>query len=92
MQKKIQDDLTRLRASIDDFGTTLVRILAKCFCCIQAVGELKARYALPIVYVTCEQSQVTGLRQLVMDNCLNPNFAERFLNFTIRSDSSYNYC
>ncbi|MEL6093683.1 chorismate mutase [Bartonella schoenbuchensis] len=87
MQKKVPDGLTRLQTSIDNFGVALVHILAKCFCCVQAIGELKARYDLSAVYVTCEQSKVAGLRQLVMDNCLEPDFAEKFLNFTIRSDS-----
>ncbi|OPB30315.1 chorismate mutase [Bartonella sp. WD12.1] len=87
MQKKIPDGLARLRTSVGDFSVVLVRILAKCFCYMQAIGELKTRYDLPTVYVTGEQNQVAGLRQLVMDNCLNPDFAENFLNFTIRSDS-----
>ncbi|EJF92039.1 hypothetical protein [Bartonella melophagi] len=92
MQKKIPDDLTRLRASIDDFGTALVRILTKCFYCIQTAGELKARYNLPITYVTCEQSKVAGLRQLVMDNCLNRGFTKKFLNFALEMIHHNNHC
>ncbi|WP_244591414.1 chorismate mutase [Bartonella bovis] len=92
MQKKVPNNLAHLRISIDNFGAALVCILAKCFCYIQAVGGVKARYNLPTVYVTCEKSQAIGLQQLGVDNCRDPDFAEKFLNFITKSDSSYNYC
>ncbi|ENN90093.1 chorismate mutase [Bartonella bovis] len=94
MQRKIPNNLAHLRTSIDNLGAALVCILAKCFYYIQAVGGagVKARYNLSIVYVTCEQSQAAGLQQLGVDNCLDPDFAENFLNFITKSDSLYNYC
>ncbi|WP_317993978.1 chorismate mutase [Bartonella gliris] len=84
MQEKILEELTHLRASIDNFDATLIHILAERFRCTKAVGRLKARYDLPKVDPVREQHQIARLRQLAIDSHLDPDFAERFLKFIIK--------
>nr|WP_019219333.1 chorismate mutase [Bartonella florencae] len=84
MQKKILDELTHLRASIDNFDAALIHILAERFRCTELVGHLKAHYDLPAVDPLREQHQVERLRQLAIESRLDPDFAERFLKFIIK--------
>ncbi|MCZ2203574.1 chorismate mutase [Bartonella sp. A05] len=84
MQKTIQDELVRLRASIDNLDAALVCILAERFRCTQAIGVLKARYDLPMIDPMREQIQTVRLRQLAIDSHLDPDFAEQFLKIIIK--------
>lgn len=75
--------LAQYRASIDNIDAALVHMLAERFRCTQAVGHLKATHDLPPADPAREQQQITRLRQLAQDANLDPDFAEKFLNFII---------
>ena len=81
---ELPEELLQLRASIDNFDAALVHILAERFRCTKAVGQLKARYNLPPADPEREQRQVIRLRKLAEDSHLDPDFAEKFLNFIVR--------
>ena len=81
------DDVTSAlagyRASIDNIDAALIHMLAERFRCTQAVGKLKATHGLPPADPEREARQITRLRQLAKDANLDPDFAEKFLNFII---------
>ena len=76
--------LQALRNSIDNIDAALIHMLAERFRCTKAVGELKARHAMPPADPAREATQVARLRQLALDARLDPDFAEKFLAFVIR--------
>jgi chorismate mutase len=76
--------LADYRASIDNIDAALVHMLAERFRCTKAVGVLKAGHGLPPADPEREQRQIARLRQLAKDAQLDPDFAEKFLNFIIR--------
>lgn len=76
--------LAGYRASIDNIDAALIHMLAERFRCTKAVGVLKAEHGLPPADPTREQQQITRLRQLAKDAHLDPDFAEKFLNFVVR--------
>jgi chorismate mutase len=76
--------LKDLRASIDNIDAALIYMLAERFRCTKAVGVLKARHGLPPADPAREQQQIARLRQLAKDANLDPDFAEKFLNFIVR--------
>jgi len=80
----IPDELIRLRKSIDNFDAALIHILAERFRCTKAVGVLKAKYQLPPSDPKREERQVARLRELAEQSHLDPDFAEKFLNFVIK--------
>ena len=59
-------------------------MLAERFRCTKAVGVLKAEHGLPPADPAREQQQIARLRQLAKDAHLDPDFAEKFLNFVVR--------
>jgi len=81
---KITDpELARLRASIDNIDAALIHILAERFKCTQAVGVLKAQKGLPPADPGREAQQIARLRTLAQNAKLDPDFAEKFLNFIV---------
>ena len=76
--------LRSLRGSIDNIDAALVHMLAERFRCTKAVGELKARSAMPAADPQREALQVARLRALAREARLDPDFAEKFLAFVIR--------
>jgi len=83
-QSSPQALLARYRASIDNIDAALVHMLAERFRCTQAVGLLKATHGLPPADPKREAEQIARLRQLARDAHLDPDFAEKFLNFIIK--------
>ena len=77
-------ELKALRASIDNIDAALVHMLAERFKCTQKVGVLKATNDLPQADPAREKIQIERLRQLAGDANLDPDFAEKFLNFIVK--------
>jgi chorismate mutase len=77
-------ELKALRGSIDNIDAALVHMLAERFKCTQKVGVLKATNNLPPADPAREKIQIERLRQLASDANLDPDFAEKFLNFIVR--------
>ena len=75
--------LQRLRASIDNIDNAIIHMLAERFKCTQAVGQLKAEHDLPPADKAREAAQIARLRQMADDADLDPEFAEKFLNFIV---------
>lgn len=82
-QPSAMAELARLRASIDNIDAAVVHMLAERFKCTKAVGELKAAHALPPADKAREAQQIERLRRLARDADLDPDFAEKFLNFIV---------
>jgi chorismate mutase len=76
-------ELARLRDSIDNIDAALVHLLAERFKCTQAVGVYKAAHALPPADPAREAQQIARLRGLAQAAKLDPDFAEKFLNFIV---------
>jgi chorismate mutase len=76
--------LLRLRESIDNIDAALIHLLAERFKCTQAVGRLKAEHGLPPADPEREATQIARLRGLARSAKLDPDFAEKFLNFIIK--------
>jgi chorismate mutase len=77
------DELTSLRASIDNIDAALVHLLAERFKFTQKVGHLKAAVGLPAADPAREQQQIARLRALAEESHLDPGFAEAFLSFIV---------
>jgi chorismate mutase len=76
--------LADYRASIDNIDAALIHMLAERFRCTKAVGVLKATHGLPPADPSREADQIARLRKLADDAHLDPDFAEKFLNFVVR--------
>lgn len=82
-EETVAPELQRLRDSIDNIDAALIHLLAERFKCTQAVGLLKARHGLPPADPAREAKQIERLRALARDARLDPDFAEKFLNFIV---------
>ena len=78
------EQLTDYRKSIDNFDAILIHTLAERFRITKAVGLLKASADLPPSDPKREQEQIERLRRLAERADLDPDFAEKFLEFVIR--------
>ena len=83
-EKSPQEQLLAMRASIDNFDAALIHILAERFRKTKEVGQLKAKHDLPPSDPAREGEQIERLRQLAVKSDLDPDFAEKFLEFVIR--------
>jgi chorismate mutase len=81
---KVRAQLGDYRQSIDNIDAALIHMLAERFRCTKAVGVLKATHELPPADPAREEYQIERLRHLAKDANLDPDFAEKFLNFIIR--------
>jgi chorismate mutase len=77
-------ELLRLRESIDNIDAALIHILAERFKCTQAVGIYKAKHGMPPADPAREAAQIARLRALADAAKLDPDFAEKFLNFIVQ--------
>jgi len=84
MSERADPELMRLRDSIDNIDAALVHLLAERFKCTKAVGELKAAHGLPPADPSREAVQIARLRKLAEAAKLDPDFAEKFLNFIVK--------
>lgn len=76
-------ELRRLRGSIDNMDSMLIHLLAERFKITQRVGELKAEAGLPPADPEREAEQIQRLRALAEEANLDPEFAEKVINFII---------
>ena len=76
-------ELRSIRGTIDNIDAALVHLLAERFKATQRVGVLKAAHGLPAGDPDRETAQITRLRALAASAQLDPEFAEKFLNFII---------
>lgn len=84
-EKRATDpELLRLRDSIDNIDAALIHLLAERFKCTKAVGEYKATHNLPPADPAREARQIERLRALAQSAKLDPDFAEKFLNFIVK--------
>lgn len=79
-----QEQLQQYRNSIDNFDAILIHTLAERFRITKAVGALKAENDFPPSDPKREEEQVDRLRRLAERADLDPDFAEKFLEFVIR--------
>lgn len=77
------DKLLKLRKSIDNMDAALIHVIAERFRITKAVGELKANNDLPASDPNREKEQIARLRAMAADAELDPEFAEKLLNFII---------
>ena len=80
---EIPAELLEIRRSIDNIDAALVHLLAERFANTQRVGRLKARYGLPPADPAREAVQIARLRSLAAGARLDPDFAEKFLQFLV---------
>ena len=82
--EKARTMLAEYRASIDNIDAALIHMLAERFRCTKAVGVLKAEHGLPPADPSREAEQIARLRRLADEAQLDPDFAEKFLNFVVK--------
>ena len=82
-QSAIPPELEQLRESIDNIDAALIHLLAERFRCTRQVGELKAVRGLPPADPGRERVMIKRLKGLAKSAKLDPDFAEKFINFII---------
>jgi chorismate mutase len=83
MPEETPPELAEIRRSIDNIDAALVHLLAERFKQTRKVGELKARRGMPPADPVREAQQIARLRSLAVSADLDPEFAEKFLNFLV---------
>ncbi|HUZ14181.1 MAG TPA: chorismate mutase [Caulobacteraceae bacterium] len=84
MAPDVPHELSELRHSIDNIDAALIHLLAERFKQTRKVGELKARRGMAPADPVREARQIARLRSLAVTADLDPEFAEKFLNFLVR--------
>jgi chorismate mutase len=84
MSDETPPELVEMRHSIDNIDAALIHLLAERFKQTRKVGELKARRGLPPADPMREARQIARLRSLAVTADLDPEFAEKFLNFLVK--------
>ncbi|MGA0210367.1 MAG: chorismate mutase [Pontimonas sp.] len=79
----IPPELSQLRKSIDNIDAALIHLLAERFRTTQQVGQLKAALSMPPSDPAREAAQIERLRNLAKEADLDPEFAEKFLEFIL---------
>ena len=69
-ENQLPSELIEARKTIDNIDAALIHILAERFRCTQKVGVIKALHE--------------RLRALAAESGLDPDFAEKFLNFMVK--------
>ena len=82
-EQTVKEQLSGYRQSIDNIDAALIHMLAERFRITKAVGEHKARTALPASDPGREERQIARLRKLAIEAQLDPDFGEKFLRFII---------
>ena len=75
--------LSEHRDSIDRLDAIIIYALGERFSRTQAVGKLKADHGLPVSDPARETVQIARLEDLAIRANLDPDFARKFLTFTI---------
>ena len=83
MTQSPETQLETFRKSIDNLDAILLHTLAERFKVTQAVGRLKAEHDMPPADKVREARQIGRLQRLAEDSALDPEFAEKFLNFIV---------
>ena len=83
MEQDTQKQLKEHRDSIDNIDAALVFLLSERFKITYKVGVLKAENTLLPADKSREAQQVSRLRKLSKEADLDPEFAEKMLNFII---------
>ena len=76
-------ELERLRGSIDNLDTAIICMLAERFKITQQVGVLKKERGLAPADPDREEQQIARLRDLAVRSNLDPEFAEKWLEFVV---------
>lgn len=76
-------ELERLRGSIDNLDAAIICLLAERFKITQQVGQLKRTRGLEAADPEREVQQIARLRELAERANLDPEFAEKWLNFVV---------
>ncbi len=76
--------LARYRLSIDNMDAALIHVIAERFRITKQVGRFKAENELPPADKDREKNQIIRLRNLAANADLDPDFAEKLLNFIIQ--------
>ncbi len=79
----VPPELAELRDSIDNMDAALIHLLAERYKITQRVGVIKATTGLPPADPGREREQIIRLRQLAEVSHLDPEFAEKFINFIV---------
>lgn len=83
MDASAQEQLAKLRSSIDNIDAALIHMLAERFRCTQEVGVLKAEHEMAPTDPARESAQIERLRSLAREANLDPEFAEKWFNFVV---------
>lgn len=76
-------ELERLRGSIDNLDAAIICLLAERFKITQEVGVLKKARGLAPADPEREEQQIARLHDLALRAQLNPEFAEKWLEFVV---------